>query len=305
MISRLARVLSVPMAMVLLVVLAAACVGTPAEVPALPRQERLRVATTTSLYDTGLWSYLEPVFEAKYGLEMDIIYAGTGIALEYGRRGDVDVITVHDREREEKFIADGHGLERVPFAYNHFLIVGPADDPAQVKGLSPEDAFRKLMARGTEAPEMVRFLSRGDESGTHGKEKVIWQTAGFDYEVVRASDWAKYKNEGYQEVGRGMGPALLMASEKQAYTLTDMGTYLAYQGELQLVPLVESGRVLLNVYSVIAINPEKHPKTRAEMAARLIDFLTSPQTQELIGNYGVREYGRQLFMPCAGVEPGW
>ena len=251
----------------------------------------LRLATTTSLYDTGLWSYLEPKFEEKHGVELDIIYAGTGIALEWGRRGDVDVLTIHDKAREEEFVADGYGVERVPFAYNYFLIVGPPDDPAGIKGLSPEEAFTRLMETGT-----GRFVSRGDGSGTHTKEKAIWEQAGYDYEAVRvAGAW-------FIESGRGMGPTLLLASEKQAYTLSDMGTFLAYRGKLDLVPIVDKDAILLNIYSVIAINPEKHPKTNIDMANNLIDFLTSPDIQELIGNYGVEEFGMPLFIPCAGTE---
>jgi len=258
----------------------------------LPPQPRLRVATTTSLYDTGLWGYLEPMFEKKYNVELDILYAGSGIALEYGRRGDVDVITIHDKPNEEKFIADGYGVERVPFAYNYFLIVGPKDDPAGIKGLTPEDAFKELFETKSGS-----FVSRGDDSGTHSKEKAIWKAAGYDYETVRKSgSW-------YIEAGRGMGPTLLMASEKRAYTLTDMGTFVAYKGKLDLMPIVDKGSILLNVYSAIAVNPEKLPKTNIEMANNLIAFLISPEIQELIGNYGVKEYGVQLFTPCAGAEP--
>ena len=252
----------------------------------------LRLATTTSLYDTGLWSYLEPKFEEKHGVELDIIYAGTGIALEWGRRGDVDVLTIHDKAREEEFVADGYGVERVPFAYNYFLIVGPPDDPAGIKGLSPEEAFTRLMETGT-----GRFVSRGDGSGTHTKEKAIWKQAGYDYEAVRvAGAW-------FIESGRGMGPTLLLASEKQAYTLSDMGTFLAYKGKLDLVPIVDKGSILLNVYSAIAINPEKHPHINIDMANNLINFLTSPEIQKLIGKYGVEEFGMPLFIPCAGAEP--
>lgn len=246
----------------------------------------LRVATTTSLYDTGLWGYLEPMFEEQYNVELDIIYAGTGIALEWGRRGDVDALTIHSKPREEQFVADGYGVERVPFAYNYFLIVGPAADPAGIKGLSPEEVFKRLMETGAGS-----FVSRGDDSGTHAKEKAIWKEAGYDCdEVIEVGEW-------YIEIGRGMGPTLLMASEKQAYTLTDMGTFLTYKGKLDLVPLVDKGDILLNVYSVIAINPEKHPKTNIDMANNLIAFLTSPEIQKLIGNYGVEEYGVQLFIP--------
>jgi tungstate transport system substrate-binding protein len=250
------------------------------------------MATTTSLYDTGLWEYLEPLFEEKHGIELDIISAGTGKALEYGRRGDVDVVVVHSRADEEQFIAEGYGVERVPFAYNYFLIVGPAADPAGIKGLSPETAFKKLMATGSGS-----FVSRGDDSGTHTKEKAIWEKAGYDYEAVRtAGKW-------YIEGGAGMGPTLMMASEKQAYTLTDMGTYVSFKSKLELVPIVDKGNMLLNVYSVIAISPEKVRVTNIELANNLISFLISPEIQEFIGDYGVEEYGAQLFTPCAGAEP--
>ncbi len=258
----------------------------------LPPKERLKAATTTSLYDTGLWSYLEPLFEEKFGVELDVLYAGTGIALEYGRRGDVDVITVHSKAREEEFVAEGYGVERVPFAYNYFLIVGPKDDPAQLKGMSPEDAFKRLAQEGKWA-----FISRGDDSGTHSKEKEVWRSAGFSEEDIQSfGDW-------YIEAGRGMGPTLLMANELKAYTLSDLGTFLSYKGKLELVPLVEKGKILLNVYSAIAVNPERNPKVNFKMASKLIEFLTSPEIQELIGSYGREEYGRPLFIPCAGAEP--
>ncbi len=253
--------------------------------------ERLRVATTTSLYDTGLWGYLEPMFQDEYGVELDVIYAGTGKALEWGRRGDVDVIAVHSKAREEQFVAEGYGVERVPFAYNYFLIVGPEADPAGISGMRPQDAFTRLMAAG-KANSQVRFVSRGDDSGTHSKEKAVWASAGFDYEDVRRSGgW-------YIEAGSGMGPILVMANEMQAYTLSDIGTYLAYKGDLDLVPVVDEGDILLNVYSVIAATRSE----KAEMANNLVEFLTSEEVQELIGEYGVEEYGRQLFTPCAGRD---
>jgi tungstate transport system substrate-binding protein len=232
------------------------------------------------------------MFEEKYSVELDIISAGTGKALEYGKRGDVDVIVVHSKAREEQFIAEGYGAQRIPFAYNYFLIVGPAADSAGIEGLSPEEAFKKLMGGRS-----GNFVSRGDDSGTHSKEKSIWQEAGFDYEVVRkAVAW-------YKEAGSGMGSTLMMANEKRAYTLTDMGTFLTYKGRLELVPLVDTGDLLLNVYSAIAINPEKISETKIEMADNLINFLVSPDIQELIGNYGVKEYGVPLFIPSAGAEP--
>jgi len=260
-------------------------------VSALSAKGRLRVATTTSLYDTGLWGYLEPKFEDKYDVELDVLYAGTGKALEWGTRGDVDAITVHDKARELTFVADGYGEQRVPFAYNYFLVVGPESDPAGIAGMSPEDAFKKLMSEGESNPD-VKFVSRGDDSGTHSKEKSIWASAGYDYEDVRNSGgW-------YIEAGSGMGPTLVMADEKNAYTVSDMGTFLTYQSDLDLVPIVDEGDVLLNVYSVIVVKSTKY----TEMANNLVEFLTSKEIQELIGDYGVDEYGLQLFTPCAGQD---
>ena len=289
--SRIVSALVIPAMVVSLVaVVVAGCTSLTAS--PLPSQQRLRVATTTSLYDTGLWEYLEPMFEGKYNIELDIMYAGTGKALEFGRRGDVDVITVHSKAHEEQFVAEGYGVKRIPFAYNHFLIVGPAADPAGIRGLSPEEAFKKLMATG-----IGSFVSRGDDSGTHSKEKKIWKEAGYDYEMVRnAGAW-------YIETGNGIGPTLMMASEKQAYTLTDIGTYLAYKGKPKLVPMIDKGSMLLNVYSAIAVNPERIPGVKFDMANNLINFLTSPEIQELLGDYGIKEYGVQLFIPCAEAQP--
>ncbi|MFC1918253.1 substrate-binding domain-containing protein [Chloroflexota bacterium] len=292
------RKLSLFFGLVLVTILISGIIGCSPTTPAtadyspLPAKARLKVATTTSLYDTGLWGYLEPMFEEKYGVEVDVMYAGTGKAIEYGQRGDVDVITVHSKSRENAFVEESYGIERVPFAYNYFLIVGPDTDPARIKGMQPEDAFQKLMDSGS-----GNFISRGDDSGTHGKEKTIWKSAGFEYDSVqKAGTW-------YVEAGSGMGPTLNMASEKQGYTLTDMGTYLAFKGNLELVPIVDEGAILLNVYSALAVNPEKTSVKSLDMATNMINFLTSPDVQEIIGNYGVKEYGMQLFTPCAGNEP--
>jgi tungstate transport system substrate-binding protein len=254
---------------------------------------RLRVATTTSLYDTGLWTYLEPKFEDKYDTELDIISTGSGAALTYGRNGDVDVLAVHSKADELKFISDNYGVARVPFAYNYFIIVGPESDPAGLKGLTPEAAFKKLY----ENPGIGNFVSRGDNSGTHSKEKAIWKSAGYsDYNAMKAAGIA----EGwYIEAGKGMGETLTMASEKQAYTLTDEGTFLAFESNLELVSIIESGSILLNVYSVIVCTKS----TQQEMAQNMVDFLTSDEIQEIIGNYGKSTYGKSLFIPCAGNEP--
>ncbi|UCG54881.1 MAG: substrate-binding domain-containing protein [Dehalococcoidia bacterium] len=274
----------------LLIMLLAGCGDSGAD-PLKP-QSRLRVATTTSLYDTGLWGYLEPIFEEEYNVELDILYAGTGIALEYGRRGDVDVITVHSKNHELVYVEEGYGIERVPFAYNYFLIVGPENDPAGIGGMIPEDAFRQLFNTGSGT-----FVSRGDDSGTHSKEKSIWTSAGYAYAAVQnAGDW-------YVEGGKGMGATLLMASEMGGYTLSDMGTFLSYKGEVALVPIVDEGDILLNVYSIIAGNVEQNNKINAEMAQNLVNFITSDKIQQLISDYGIKVYGTQLFTPCANNEP--
>jgi tungstate transport system substrate-binding protein len=260
---------------------------------------RFKIATTTSLYDTGLWYHLEPIFEELANVEMDIVYAGTGIALEYGRRGDVDAIIVHDRAREDVFIADGYGINRRNFGYNFFLIAGPADDPAGITGLSAAEAYRKIYEEGMKGN--ISFVSRGDDSGTHAKEKLIWKEAGFDYEEVRNSgDW-------YIEAGKGMGPTLLMANETQAYTMADISTFLAYnlKADLDIVSLVEKDPIFLNVYAAIAINPETHPNAKIDIANKFINWLISDEVQEIMDTYGKAEYGRSLFFPIAGCNmPG-
>lgn len=261
--------------------------AAPTAYPPLESQQRLLVATTTSLYDTGLWAYMEPMFEERYGVELDILYAGTGKALEWGARGDVDVVVVHDRAREDQFIADGYGLSRTPFAYNFFVLVGPPEDPAALAGMTPEAAFAKLYQDAT-----TPFISRGDESGTHAKEQRIWAAAGLDYETVRSSgDW-------YVEAAAGMGPTLNMADEMRAYALCDIATFLAYQGDVDLEIIVGEGGVMQNVYAVIPLSAARDP----EMAQNMVTFLTSPEIQNLIGSYGVEEWGRQLFTPCAGQD---
>ena len=258
---------------------------------------RLRLATTTSLYDTGLWDSLEPMFEDKYGVELDILTGGTGKALEFGRRGDVDVLTIHDRVREEEFLAQGYGIQRYPIAYNYFLIVGPESDPAGIKNMDPEMALLEVMQKGQANPGKVWFVSRGDSSGTHAREKLLWKLGGQDYELVRNSgSW-------YLEAGAGMGAILNLANEKSAYTLTDIGTYLAFERDLDLTPLVDSGESLLNVYSAIAISQEKHPDSNVDMADKLIQFLISDEIQDFIGSYGLSEYGTPLFTPASGQEP--
>jgi tungstate transport system substrate-binding protein len=253
---------------------------------------RVKVATTTSLYDTGLWAILEPIFEKEYGINVDVITGGTGIAIDYGKRGDVDIIVIHDKIRELQFIADGYGTTRNAFAYNYFVIVGPASDPLGLKGLAPEEAFKKLATSGT-----AKFVSRGDSSGTHSKEQAIWKAAGFDYQTIRNSGaW-------YVESGQGMGPTLQLAGQKQAYTLSDVGTFLAYKGQTGLTSIVDKGSILLNVYSAIPVNPAKVNVSNSTMAQKMAEWLMSPAIQKVIGDYGVKDYGSPLFTPCAGNEP--
>ncbi|MDD5337995.1 MAG: substrate-binding domain-containing protein [Dehalococcoidales bacterium] len=289
------KILGILLVVVLVVGLLPLVAGCSSDtVDPLAAKVRLKVGTTTSLYDTGLWSYLEPKFEEMYDCEVDILSLGSGAAFEYAKKGDIDVLTIHSKADELKFIADGYGIERVPFAFNYFLIVGPESDPAGIKDMSPADALKKLMETGAGT-----FVSRGDNSGTHSKEKAIWAEAGYDYatQVVGAGDW-------YVEAGGGMGATLTMANEKNAYTLTDMGTYVSYKSKLNLVPIVNSGSILLNVYSVIVVNPDTIKTLKhADLAQKMVEFLTSPEIQELIGKYGVDAYGIQLFTPCAGNEP--
>jgi tungstate transport system substrate-binding protein len=264
--------------------------------------EVLKVATTSSLYDTGLWDYLEDIFEERYNADLQITAKGTGAALELGKNGDVDVVTVHDPDKEAAFIAGNYAAtaqnfsaERVTWAYNYFIIVGPESDPAGIGNLTgslaPEEAFPKIQQEGKAHPETVRFVSRGDESGTHGKEKAIWASAGYNYteDIVgngTADGW-------YVEAGSLMGATLVMANDMMAYTLTDKGTFLAYQGDLDLVPLVDEGDILLNVYAIIICENGSH----YEMANNLVNFLRADDIQALIAGVGVPEYGGPLFYP--------
>lgn len=269
---------------------------TAAETTAAPAEtQTLLIATTTSLYDTGLLDALKADFEKKYNAKVDIISAGTGKALGYGENGDVDVMMVHDRAREDAFLAAGHGIDRRVFAYNYFVIVGPASDPAGVKNMTPEQAFTTIKEKGLADPATVKFVSRGDDSGTHSKEKAIWKAAGFNYstDIQKSGEW-------YIEAGTGMGATLVMADEKQAYTLSDIGTYLASKDKITLVPLVSEGDVLLNVYSAMQINPEKHPGVNSTIAKDWINYLITPETQKTIETFGVDKYGEPLFYPAAG-----
>lgn len=270
------------------IVLAAGCAPPRGDVV----QSRLKVASTTSLCDSGLWDHLEPLFEGAHGVDLQVLCAGTGVAIRYGEEGDVDAIVVHDPEREEQFISQGYGSLRMPFACNQFLIVGPGDDPGGIRGLKPEDAFARLAMQGNAV-----FVSRGDGSGTHAREKEIWRRAGLDYEQVRKSRW-------YIESGAGMGSTLQLASDKRGYTLTDRATFLTYARKLDLVPLVEGGEAMSNFYSIIVVNPGRHRGINYQAARLLADFLVSQEVQDLLRDFGVQVYGEPLFLPYGGCQQG-
>ncbi|HUU75112.1 MAG TPA: substrate-binding domain-containing protein [Methanoregulaceae archaeon] len=255
-------------------------------------KEKLLLATTTSLYDTGLLDHLKPMFEEMYNVDLLITSQGTGKAIEIASRGDADVLAVHSPSQEKAFMDAGHGMNRRCFAYNYFIIVGPEDDPAGIKGMEPEAAFQKLYELGQAETPGVLFASRGDNSGTHSKEKAIWAAAGFDYatEIQKSGPW-------YIEAGRGMGETLQLSNEKDAYTLSDEGTYLAYKGDLALVPLIDEGDILLNIYSVITVYNENFAPEEISMANNFVDFLISQDVQDEIGSFGVDKYGKNLFSP--------
>lgn len=246
---------------------------------------RLRLATTTSTQDTGLLDALNPPFEQMLHIKVDVIAVGTGKALELGSRGDVDVVMVHAREAEDKFVEEGYGINRRDVMYNDFVIVGPESDPAKIKGMSDAvGAFKKI------AESQTAFISRGDQSGTHQKEMAIWKALGI-----------KPEGKWYVEVGQGMGPVLTMANEKLAYTLSDRGTYLKYTGDkkIALKVLSEGSKDLLNPYGVIAVNPEKCPSAKYVYAMAYIGWLTSREGQAIIRKFGVNTFGQPLFIPTA------
>jgi tungstate transport system substrate-binding protein len=260
----------------------------------------LRISTTTSLEDTGLLTELESAFEKKYpNIDVQIVSAGTGIALKYGESGDADLVIVHDKKREQQFIDNGYGTKRYPFAYNYFYIVGPTNDPAKIKGMTNATAaFEKILQAGQANPNSVKFVSRGDNSGTNSREIKIWNSTGTDYNTsVNGSAW-------YIETGKGMGDTLILANEKSAYTLSDSGTFLAFKGNLTLVPYLTSGKDLLNIYSAIPVNPKKVSGVNYDAAMKFVGFLESDEGQQLIGEFGKAKYGQSLFTPLFGkAEP--
>jgi tungstate transport system substrate-binding protein len=255
-----------------------------------PQQPKvLRLATTTSTADTGLLDAIVPAFESQYGVRVDVVAVGTGQALALGASGDADVVLVHARAQEDKFVANGDGLERRDVMYNDFVIVGPAADPAGIAGTElAKDAFAKIAAK------QAVFVSRGDKSGTNTKEMALWAAAGLTPTVD--SPW-------YLSIGQGMGETLTFTNEKPGYTLTDRGTWLAQQANLRDLKLLVGGpnvagnpdKSLLNPYGVIPVNPAKHPGVNFDLATDFANWITSVETQQLISAFGQDKFGQPLF----------
>jgi tungstate transport system substrate-binding protein len=245
------------------------------------------VASTTSTEQSGLFSHLLPAFERDTGIKVRVVAVGTGQALDIGRRGDGDVVFVHDRAAEAKFIAEGEGVRRYPVMYNDFVLIGPKSDPAKVGGGKDIlDALRKIEV--AKAP----FVSRGDRSGTHAAELRYWKDAGVEID--------KAKGPWYRDTGSGMGPALNIASAMNAYILADRGTWLAFANRAELAVLVEGDRKLFNQYGVMLVNPQKHPNVKRELGQQFVDWLISSKGQETIATYRIN--GQQLFFPNAGTD---
>jgi len=251
------------------------------EIPAAA-QAVLKMSTTTSTENSGLRNALLPPFEKAENCKVQVISVGTGKALKLGETGDVDVVFVHSRAAEDKFVNDGFGVDRKDVMYNDFVIVGPKDDPAKLKeAKTAVDAFKKLAGAHAE------FVSRGDDSGTHKKEKAIWNKAGI-----------KPEGKWYVEAGQGMGAVLQMAAQKNAYSLTDRGTYINLQSKLPSVIVLEGDKDLFNPYGIIAVNPAKHPNANYALARKFIDFVTGEQGQNIIKDFKIN--GQQAFFPSAG-----
>ena len=267
----------------------AACGSSSQEEAAAPEEGgTLMMATTTSTEDTGLLDYLQPLFKEDTGIDLQWTAVGTGEALKMGEDGQVDVVLVHAKASEEEFVANGFGVERFPVMYNDFVVVGP---------IEPLEKTNEVAAFfGAINDQQLPFVSRGDDSGTDKKEKKIWEELGIDPSA----------NPNYMESGQGMGATLTMANEKQAYCLTDRGTWLKQsqdsENDYSLEIICEGGKELLNQYGVIAVNPEKYPEVNNEAANKFIEWITSEKVQKLIAEYGVEEYGQALFTPNAGTD---
>jgi tungstate transport system substrate-binding protein len=266
------------------ILLCIASVGTPSSAD----DRSIVVASTTSTQDSGLFDHLLPIFKAKTGIDVKVIAQGTGQALDTARRGDADVVFVHAKPQEERFVADGFGVKRFDVMYNDFVLIGPKSDPAGVKGKDIVTALKAIEAKG--AP----FVSRGDRSGTHAAELALWIVAGIDI--------ASAKGAWYREIGQGMGAALNTASAMNAYVLSDRGTWIAFKNRGDLDVVVEGDKRLFNQYGVMLVNPEKHPSVKKELGQAFVDWLISPEGQAAIAGYKID--GQQLFFPDADRKPG-
>ncbi len=265
--------------------IAALCAALLCAAPAWS-SEFITVASTTSTEHSGLFRHLLPAFTKDTGIDVHVVAVGTGQALDMGRRGDADVVFVHNKVAEEKFLSEGWGVKRYPVMYNDFVIVGPASDPAHIKGQHLSEALRRIVAA------RASFLSRGDKSGTNAAELRSWKAAGIDL--------AEEKGPWYKETGSGMGPTLNTASGMDAYTLTDRGTWLSFKNRGNLVILVEGDKGLFNQYGVMLVNPAKHPYVKQAAGRKFIDWLLSPEGQSTIAAYKID--GQQLFFPNAGSD---
>jgi tungstate transport system substrate-binding protein len=246
------------------------------------------VASTTSTEQSGLFGYLLPIFEKKTGIQVRVVALGTGQALDLARRGDADVVFVHARAAEDKFMAEGQGVKRYPVMYNDFVLIGPKSDPAKIAGGKDIlEALKKVQA------DQAPFVSRGDRSGTHMAELDLWKAAGIDID--------KTKGAWYRDTGQGMGPALNTASSMNAYLLADRGTWLAFKNRGDLAILVEGDKRLYNQYGVMLVNPDKHPTVKRDLGQAFVDWVISPEGQKAIADYKIG--GEQLFFPNAG-QPG-
>ena len=253
------------------------------------QEKTIILATTTSTQDSGLLDVLIPIFEKKTGYFVKTIAVGSGQAMTMGQKGEADVLLVHSPAAEQKFVQEGYGVNRRLVMHNDFVVLGPSDDPAKIKGMkSSPEAFKKI------ASTMNLFVSRGDNSGTHAKEKEIWKKAGVKYEGEK---W-------YQEAGAGMGQTLNIGAEKKGYVLADRGTYLALKKNLKLDILVEGDATLLNIYHVIEVNPAKWPKVNAKGGKAFADFMVSKEVQDIVKTFGVDKFGSPALLPGCGQEGG-
>jgi tungstate transport system substrate-binding protein len=265
-------------------IIAAALAAFVAAPPAFAQDKSIVVASTTSTQDSGLFEYLLPLFKKKTGITVKVVAQGTGQALDTGRRGDADVVFVHAKSAEEKFLAEGQGVHRFPVMYNDFVLIGPKNDPAGIKGMKDvAKAFQTIKAK------QASFISRGDRSGTNIAELKLWKDAGIDIDKDRGP-W-------YKSIGQGMGAALNTANADNAYVLSDRGTWIHFKNKGDLQILVEGDKRMFNQYGVMLVNPAKHPSVKKDLGQQFIDYLISPEGQKDIANYKIN--GEQLFYPNA------